>query len=669
MESAVIYGDTETGVSRVGLRQTDLTTRLENNRKYKNKTKSVMYNAAMSKSKNSLLDNVSLTSHKSGSTDMLLNNGLNPNLQTRNMNNNLSYNTQQSCYNNGIPMPRQQPSQNRNNWPQNNVQNDYYQEYDSHSQHPQGYNNGYNNNYNRQDQQISIPQQGQASYELNGKKKYRESYMYLNNFGTNQTDNYQQQQQQQQQQQTHHLNLKRISGSPNFIQRRFSSHGGVIGSPMTINNEENARKISFNALMGVHTPISNNNENIIDTLNYMNSIDNNEEWESIDEGGYYASGSKINITDNNINQSEMTKIIQRLQLENRNLKKRLKDIELGHDSNSIVADDEKYSKLEENYNELANSYILKENETKNLVIQNDSYFKDITSLRSKLSNSEDLISKFTALTRIMIERLPNFVRKKDTFNSLFIDSISSINELPVQIKDSYLRAIEKFDIQKNNKQLDFNDVNITDADIIKMLKDDVSNLYSALLRSEDKLKKMDKVYNSKIQDERKTIIVSSLQSKLHNEFLSENSNSNKKIGLKNFRIIKIFPNEMSTGNEVEINNNDLENDFDKTLTINSPGDINSNFSDSTSQANLKLNISTTPVTPLSEDSVDSFSLKRLSIYSNPLDHLVHSESESDSKIKKINELDDDEDDDFFSTHSKNRISGNSLEMEFEKFTT
>lgn len=645
MTSVGIYGD-ENGSSRVGLRQTNLSSQLENNKKYKNKTKSVMINAALSMSKNSLLDNNSLHSHHTNaSTEML-------NFMTSGNSNGGSHNTiipSSSNYNNNNNNNDNFYNQHTNgsfNQLPPKSSNQRWQNNQGYNQHPnQQYGQGYNNYNQYQNQQY--PANNQRQHHDN-KTNYRESYMYLNNYDTN----HEQDQHQQQRQQLPPLNLKRISGSPNTQHRTFSSHGGVMASPtMSVNNEEYARKLSFNALMGVN-------------VNHDSSmVENDEDWESIDEGAIIHETKK---NSNKNNPEELENVIQRLTLENRNLKKRLKDIELGHDLNSIVAEDEKYAKLEDNYNELVQSYDNIENETKKLMNQNSSYYNDIESLRLTLCNKDEIISKFTSLTRCIIERLPNFIKQEETFNSLFVDSIG-IGEIPEQINDCYLRTVEKFNLKTAKNTSKINESNLTDDDIIDMLKFDVKNLYSALLRSQNNFKNTDKNLNKKIQDERKTIIVSSLQSKLHSEFINENPD-NKKIGLKNFKILNICSAQQE---------DNIDNDDDIT-TIQTPPNsmLNSNFNDSQmkkkflSNSNVTTITPRTPLTPLSSGtSVDSFSpLKRLSIYSDPLDNLNRSDNDND-RLKSLDEENEEFEDDFFSTHSKARLSEQSLEMEYETFTT
>ena len=671
-----IYGDTSSAITRAGLRQADLSTRLEmsNKKKMRNKTQSVLYNSAMARSKGSLLDDTSVYSGNTGNGD-IQNHNLNHN---PNYNHNYNQNTQnlythqnfsQGYDNHGNINPNNyhmnynnMQYQNNQQYPNYNQHSQYHQQQQPHQQHPQQ--QQYQNN-----PIIMKKQRDQSNNSSNKDSNYRESYMYLNQFNNNNS-------------QTLAPNaLQRISGSPNLNRRISGGNGSIIGSPIITtqaNNEEQARKISFNALMGVKNGNINDNtddNSMIDAINYMNKYDlnNNDDWESIDE--------ENDIDYNNVENDETNNIIKRLQIENRGLKKKLKDIELGHDSNSIVADDEKYSRLEDEYNRLAESYLFLDNETKDLTVQNDSYFKDITKLRKELNelkeNNNGSSDEILLFTKGLIDNLPNYISKTDDFIKIIGDKI------PKELDDLCTNTLMKIETSKNNQSINtpatikgstlntpvmgsafttpkLNSPNpnigyLNDEEISKFLKDEVKQLNFTIKSLEDQMNKMRINYSTRIQEERQTIIVSTLQRKLHNEFINENP-KNKNIGLKNFSIINIIPpNNNNTDNENENENENTHNsklpvlDFNKEDTfisnLDSLTDSPTNLSLRDDSSNIKLS-SLSPITPVSE--APESPKKRLTIYS------THT-SESN--------------DDFYSIASNNRISDDSLEIEFETFTT
>lgn len=633
-----MYDDSESSITRAGLRQTDLSTQLENSTKKKHrlKTQSILYNGAMAKSKGSLLDDISVNSGNSNNLEANMMN-MNSNLYHQtNHNNNSNINNQHHIYD--------QPYVNYSKFPQNGYSNQGYSDY------PYTHRNNSNNNVtylNSRQQQPHQPHQHQHQHQhqfqhqqqqqqqqqrqniplpkqREPKNAFRESYMYLNKIETNPNA-----------QNTFipHLNLKRMSSSPkNISQRRFSSqNGAVMGSPMS--TEEHARKLSINSLMGgVNFNSSfndNDSTNIIDTINYMNNLnDEIEEWKSIDEDN------------DTLSKTELKKMLQRFQLENRSLKKKLKDIELGHDSSSIVANDEKFLRLEDEFNELSNDYALIENEMKNLTLQNKSYFNDITSLRNELNKNNNTISEFTILSRNLIEKIPNFIKQKEHFTLLLGD----LNQIPEQIKDNYLKSIEKYDIDLTISNA--TDGNLTNDDIMEILKNDVKKLNYALSRSSNLIKQMDKIYGRKIQEERKTIIVSSLQRTLHNEFITENPKL-KNFKLKNFKLLSIYPC--------------------LDLNLNDPPTNSSSFSNLSQHA--QLSSSTSPSTTATTVTPDNL-VSKLS-YNSPIS--THSSSSAPTSLnsspeKRSTIYSADEFKDAHSTISATNNTLNSPELQYETFT-
>lgn len=261
---------------------------------------------------------------------------------------------------------------------------------------------------------------------------------------------------------------------------------------MVFNSEEQARKISLNALIGVPS----------DEFNDSISLD--QDWISIDEG-----------EDDNYHQvSKNDETIARLQLENRNLKKKLKDIELGHDSNSIVANDEHYTRLENQYNELSQNFDLMECETNNLIEQNDAYFKEMTRLKEELSKINNSNKILTELLNKTIESAPIYITEKSNFVKLF--SPVKDSNIPISISNTFQKSLDKYtsNVEKNGDN----------NDLIKMLQFEVRNLKNTNKLLHVKIKTNDNLNAKKISLERRTIIVAAMQNSLHNEFQKSQSN-------------------------------------------------------------------------------------------------------------------------------------------------
>lgn len=646
-----LYSANDTSISRAGLRQTDITTQLESQKKFRAKTQSVMFNAAMMKSKRSLHDeSMSVYSGRSGNTENMINQQLYHQQQ---------YPVQDQCsqqqpqnlpigqYPAGQYPPRQFPPGPYQSgqlppgqYPPGQLPMGQYplKQYPA-GQYPQQY-------PVTQNQPIPLPKQ------RTDKKEFRESYMYLNQYSTDQSQQPQQQ------------NLGRISassqGSPvQSLQRRFSSqNGGIIGSPMSMTTEEIARKMSLNALMGVR---SNDQFGTADSttlspvINYMNRIDSgshensNSDWESIyDE----SSIRQRNPT------PEMTKAIDRLQAENRSLKKRLKDIELGRDASSIVAIDEKYSKLVEEYDTLVDNYLILETENKKLATENDSFNKTLSKVENSTNLKDKQIKNYDEALKKIIEKIGDIVPSQSDIELL-------LDELNGDLKEKYKVYLKKpthsddkegevvSESRKVSTNVSLEDhVNIstlTDAEIIHMLSDDVKTLRLSLSKTNKQLKEITKVYNTKVQEERKTIIVSSMQKMLHNEFLRENPG--RKTGLQNFRIIQICP----------------DSGIDRRNKEYSPVPQLANFSSpSTSES--------PPMSAASKNSMisESNSQRKLndSDYSN-------TENESEGEFHDSNDLVPSDELDFFSSSTgkkKNapaisslQATSSPIDLQFEKF--
>lgn len=623
------YGDhNTTGVARVGLRQTDLSTQLETKKKYKNKTQSIMMlNSNFSKSKGMLHDNMSVRS--GNSTDLL------QSMLDQSSQHSLGQQQQQQQQQ---PQPQQQHMQvnyqQNNIYPHNNQYQGYTQQVQQQHQHQQ-----YQQQYQQQHQNQQQPQQQIHIPKQRSNKNYRESFMYLN--GANKSN---------QEFTTNGV----TNGSPVMLQRRFSSQngGGIIGSPMNFSNEEQARKISFNALMGV-----TGEEGINDTINYMNLIEQNQknsdrginedDWISIDEEPIDTQYSKPMTRKGSENDKD--KIIQRLQLENRNLKKKLKDIELGHDSNSIVANDEHYNRLETEYDELAKNFELIDNETKNLIVQNDAYVKDVNRLKGEIDSAGVKNDELVKILKNVIDESTRYIKEKKPYTELFGFVESCKDSLPLQVIQLYKTNLLKYD---NNKYVAAIGDTLSEDEIIKMMKLEIGILVDANKSLRADVKNIDHILNKKIFDERKTIVVSTLQKSMNNEFLKNHPDFKLKkfnkfnVGNNGFKLINLVPSTIDDElDDVDDVNDDVDQTVNSELTF-----TESQFSPQiVDRKSIQLpSISTSPVTPVSANSMSSIIDKR-STYSST----TTEESEQE----------------FHSTKSKSSIAIDSpLDIQYETFT-
>lgn len=623
MEAAhtiAMYDDNSSGIARAGLRQTDLSVQLENSnkKKHRNKTQSVLYNGAMAKSKSSLFDGTSLFSEVSSGDYQSSNNQASQQQQQQQQ--------QMMMANQQMAMAQQgyagypQVQYNAQMYSSSNHSNPSFQQ----GYYPQQgyYSQGQYPNYQQQQQQNYLganqaypgyqyaPQQQQqqqqgvrVAKQRKGKKGFRESYMYLNSVNTSgELINMAQQPQ---------VNMPVANGSPTpSLQRRFSAqNGGVVGSPMSMTNDENARKLAFPTIMNGMGHALNVNDG--DHANHGTTVN---DWESIDEDDddeedYEDEDEDVDESEyDSLSKAELQKILLSVKGENKGLKKKLKDIELGHDSSSIVANDEKYIKLEEEFSDLATKYVSIESEVENLTNENETYLKDIALLKAELKQSEAAADICTTLSRTMIERIPNFVKQKDSFFLIMGDT----SDIPEQLQECYTRSVEKYQGEGFENPADGN---LSDSDIMKMLKNEVRDLQAALTRSENTVKQLDKIYSQKLHEERRTIIVSSLQKTLHNEFVSDHSNAGARAGLKHFRIVDICPSAEPQGGFLSPS---IPN------SASSPS-LNNNWSSSSGSSSLTPDHSHSRVVYLSPISPPSSSggspTKRISLYSgNSVDH-------------------------------------------------
>ncbi|GAV27225.1 hypothetical protein PMKS-000689 [Pichia membranifaciens] len=135
------------------------------------------------------------------------------------------------------------------------------------------------------------------------------------------------------------------------------------------------------------------NVNDGDHANYDTTVN---DWESIDEDDDDEEYSEDEDDDDedvdeseydNLSKADLQKILLSVKGENKGLKKKLKDIELGHESSSIIANDGKYIKLEEEFSDLATRYMNIESEVEHMTIENESHLKDIAQLKEELQQS------------------------------------------------------------------------------------------------------------------------------------------------------------------------------------------------------------------------------------------------------------------------------------------
>lgn len=487
--SQLDFNDSKSNPPGLSMRQTNLSEQLSkkqnlnNITKNKLKTKSFMLLANNNQSNNSLLhDSQSVLS--GNSHNHTNNNTININ-QSAPLN--FHYNNNNNNHNNNYNHhpQNQQPyyPQYHNFDPNQNPQPNNYYQHQQHQQHQQLQNNGYFN--------------GNA----NTKQKYnnRESYMYLNS-------NFQQNQQQRPYDQSEIPNVRRISG-------------GIVGAPMSSSNDEYAKQLTFNSLIGNHNHSNNSGK-------YINSIDNEQDWESIDDNDVKGMDS-------------LNKIVETLQLENKNLKRKLKSIELGHDSNSIIENDQdndevNFKILESNYSKLNENYELIENQLQNLSVQNTDYSNKVKFLNNEIQNKNLVIENF-------LDKIPKFLNKINDLN-LLVDSSLLSDDLKLSFDESCKKVNLNTNSNTNSNSNSTSKIgtpntsfstntNTHDEDLIEMLRFDNKSLNYALERANKTIKRMDKIFNLKIRDERETIRVSSNQTMLFNELKSQYENDNDNVNV------------------------------------------------------------------------------------------------------------------------------------------
>lgn len=497
--------DNGSSITRAGLRQTDLSTQLDlnNKKKHRLKTQSILYNG------------------KNGSKSSLLDQGsVNSNQQQYQHQHQQQHHYQQQFQHHGAQLQ----FSNQQYYAPPSVKSSYYEESISsgsmnypynqsapyrnfqsneqlyHSQQHHGYNNQHAVNYatnthygsqenntsdyleqQQQQQQPPPPPSPQQQQTLNYAKKrqVRESYMYLEEMNGNQSFNSLQ--------------------SP-VLQKRFSSQTGIVGSPMSTPPDETSKRLSFSSALGLPANSNSNYEQLdgtTNTLKFMNTVDGDEEEEDDDEW-IDTDGS-----------DQLTHIKR----QNNELHLKLKQLQ-----NKID-----FSKEEALEKQIQNLNSENKTQTENLARLNDL-------LKNEKSQNEEILT----FTNELIKLLP-----QNLINDNLIDLIADGN-LSNESKKHYkkLLNLNKPVAKSTTPQLSKFSGELSDKDILQILKNDVKMLSDAVIKLREEKKSLETHFNLKIQEERKTIRITATRKILNNEFNASTSGNKKKIMLKKgFKLI------------------------------------------------------------------------------------------------------------------------------------
>lgn len=467
---AVHTDDLDQNLGRAGLRQTDLSHQLEmnNKKRHRLKTQSILLNGKANKSLHSLTDQQSV--HSGGhplqlghSTDQLMH-----------------YPPQQQYYQQQVPM-QMAPQQHQAYYGHGSPHAQYaYQQYPPQMHHPQQY-----------------QQQQHFQTRSNDTKQYRESYLYFDEGLEDQA---------QQQQQLH--NEKYYQQQPQPQTRKFS-YTGVIGTPMSTPPTEESptltKRLSFTqSITGLPMNTSTNTTTMEKSLEYMNSVDDDNshtgaDMYDTDDAAWVDMSPALN---NN-----------KLKLANRNLKKKLKDMEL------------KYEVVSPNDIELENE---------RLQLENEQLTKSISKLKLDALSSNDKLKEIDHFTKELITRLPNYINDKE----IYLDIINGIS-LPTSLKPQLDRSLKTFDTKQNLSNASITAKHIegtlTDDDLMKLLREDIRTLSSTVQRLSQEKSQIEKIYSKRLLEERKTIRMAAKHKLIHNEF--RRSSHYKPNLIKDFKLI------------------------------------------------------------------------------------------------------------------------------------
>lgn len=438
--SIPVQGDMESNLTRAGLRQTDLNQQLEmnNKRRHRLKTQSILLNGKVNASMNSFHDEQSIHS------------GNNHYQGTNRSADNLLYQQQQQQqqhqyqqYNHYQYQPQPPPLQQQySNYNPNQQHTSHHQYNHLHTQ--SRFNDNISNNINN--------------------NQHMDSYIYLDEH--------------------HELPL----------QRRFSSHGGVIGTPMSTppddhNNNANKRVSLTQSVIGM-VPLTPNDPTNSKSLDYMNTLDgddDNDDWVDI---------SPIN---------------EKLKLDNRNLKKKLKDMEIKYETSQVI-----------NPIELENEKLSSEN---------SDLLKSISKLKLDSLSTNDKFNELLNFSNELIKRLPNYIPDRE----ICLDIINGI-QLPIDLKSQFEKSLCSYDSKnsklKSNKHIEGT---LTDEDLMKLLRSDIKILSSTVNRLSLEKKQIEKIYSKRLNEERRTIRMAAKHKIVHNEF--RKSSSYKPNLIKGFKLI------------------------------------------------------------------------------------------------------------------------------------
>lgn len=464
-----VQGDMESSLARAGLRQTDLNHQLEmnNKKRHRLKTQSILLNGKVNASISSFHDEMSLNS---GNNHYMGSNKSNDNLLYQQHHPQQHYHPQQLPQQYQQPLPPQQ-----------------YHQYSPQQRQPlpppQQYSN-YNNVQYSPDQHTHQYNHTPLRINDNTNTKYRESYMYFD------------------------------EGHEVSLQRRFSSHGGVIGTPMSNQTDDQSsnpnKRVSLTQSMIGMVPLTPNDPTNSKSLEYMNTLDGDDDKDDW---------------------IDISPVHEKLKLDNRNLKKRLKDMEIkyetSHSTNPIELENEKLSN------------------------ENSDLLKSISKLKLDSMSSKDKFNELLHFSNELIKKLPNYISDRE----ICLDIVNGI-QLPSDLKSQFEKSLTSYDskVQKSSKHIEGT---LTDDDLMKLLRNDIRILSSTVNRLSTEKKQIEKLYSKRLNEERRTIRMAAKHKVIHNEF--RKSSSYKPNLIKGFKLINpvliVDENNLQSNNSTPLMSN------------------------------------------------------------------------------------------------------------------
>lgn len=263
------------------------------------------------------------------------------------------------------------------------------------------------------------------------------------------------------------------------LHRRFSSHGGVIGTPMSTPDEDRSsganRRVSLTQSVIGMIPLTPNDPSNSKSLEYMNTLDgddDNDDWVDISPAA------------------------EKLKLDNRTLKKKLKDMEIKYETHQAI-----------NPVELENEKLANEN---------SELVKSISKLKLECLSSSDKFSELLAFSQELIKRLPKYIPDRE----ICLDVINGI-QVPTDLKPQFEASLGSYDSKSKAKK--HIEGTLSDDDLMKLLRSDIKILSSTVNRLSLEKRQMEKLYAKRLNEERRTIRMAAKHKVVHNEFRKSSS--------------------------------------------------------------------------------------------------------------------------------------------------